>query len=231
MPGAGLLSYCASKKEKEAVIDVVTPDRYGDFRAQLKEMHRLRYRVFKERLKWDVDAQGGEERDQFDDCEPTYLLARDRTGGVVGSWRMLPTTGPYMLRDVFSALLEGRRPPYDPRIWEGSRFAVAHDIRARNGLVSPGRITAEVFCGVTEFCLTLGIREVLCVYELRVARILPLAGCIPQWQSRPYRVGNTIAVLGQFHMNARFLTDLQEHTGISQSVIQSAPWLEEEQVA
>ncbi len=36
------------------MIQLITPDRYGAFLDELAEMHRLRYRIFKERLGWDV---------------------------------------------------------------------------------------------------------------------------------------------------------------------------------
>ena len=39
-------------------------------------MHRLRGRVFKERLDWDVSVSDGLEIDQYDTFKPTYLLAR-----------------------------------------------------------------------------------------------------------------------------------------------------------
>ena len=38
-------------------------------------MHRLRGRVFKERLDWDVSVCDGLEIDRYDTFEPTYLLA------------------------------------------------------------------------------------------------------------------------------------------------------------
>ncbi len=38
--------------------------------------------------------------------------------------RLLPTTGPYMLADVFPQLLRGEDPPKAEHIWEISRFAV-----------------------------------------------------------------------------------------------------------
>ncbi|MBI1370501.1 MAG: conjugal transfer protein TraI, partial [Planctomycetes bacterium] len=36
------------------MMQLITPDRYGEFAEDLAEMYRLRYRVFKQRLGWDV---------------------------------------------------------------------------------------------------------------------------------------------------------------------------------
>ena len=72
---------------------------------ELTEMHRLSYRIFKERLGWDVQVSGEMEIDEFDACRPAYLLQRDDDGRIQGCTRLLPTTGPTMLRDTFPVLL------------------------------------------------------------------------------------------------------------------------------
>ena len=87
------------------MIQLITPDRYGAFLGDLAEMHRLRYRVFKERLGWDVEVSGDMEIDEFDACRPAYLLQTDDDGRIQGCVRLLPTTGPTMLRDTFPVLL------------------------------------------------------------------------------------------------------------------------------
>ena len=61
-------------------------------RVDLEKMFRLRFRMFRERLGWDVDCDDGQEHDGFDALDPLYVLAKEGTS-VVGCWRMLPTTG------------------------------------------------------------------------------------------------------------------------------------------
>ena len=61
-------------------------------------MHR-RYRVFKERLDWNVGTSVGFEIDAFDALKPNYLLLRGDVGRVDGCVRLFPSTGPTMLRD------------------------------------------------------------------------------------------------------------------------------------
>ncbi|ESZ19020.1 hypothetical protein X734_32835 [Mesorhizobium sp. L2C084A000] len=38
------------------MMQLITPDFYNEFAGELKEMHGLRFRVFKERLDWEVDT-------------------------------------------------------------------------------------------------------------------------------------------------------------------------------
>ena len=206
------------------MIDVVTPDLYAAYAGELRLMFQLRYRVFKQRMGWTVPGEDGAERDGFDDFYPIYLLAYDDGAGLVGSWRFLPTTGPYMLRDVFPQLLEGAKAPYHPLVWEGSRFAV-------EGRGSRGRTSSELLCAVTETCIAFGIRELITVYDARMERLLPRLGCPPKWQSRPCRVGKSLAYTGRFDMNHATLSSLRAVGGIQRSVIRSAPFLDEPAVA
>lgn len=90
----------------------------------MMEMHRLRRRVFKDRLEWDVSISGDMEVDPYDALGPFHLVELGDSGAMVGCVRFLPTTGPYMLANTFPALLDGREPLHDPRIFESSRFCV-----------------------------------------------------------------------------------------------------------
>jgi acyl homoserine lactone synthase len=93
------------------MMQLITADYYGNFTGEIAEMHRLRHRVFKERLDWDVLASGDMEIDEFDALHPAYLLQRAYDGRVQGCVRLLPSTGPTMLRDAFPILLDGTSAP------------------------------------------------------------------------------------------------------------------------
>lgn len=114
----------------------------------LDSMFALRHEMFAERLQWQVQSQHGKEKDWFDRLEPTYIVARhpEDTRRATGSWRLLPTTGPYMLKDVFPELLHGQAAPSDPTIWEASRFAVArHEHGASERLIRNLGLKTERF--------------------------------------------------------------------------------------
>ncbi|WP_299620371.1 acyl-homoserine-lactone synthase [Pelagibius sp.] len=206
------------------MIDVVTPDLYAEYAGALSQMFRQRCRVFRQRLGWDVAVSDGEERDSFDNLYPIYLLAMDPEERVLGSWRFLPTTGPYMLRDVFPELLEGERAPYHPLIWEGSRFAV-------EGRGNRGRVSSELLCAVTETCIAMGIRELITVYDARMERLLPRLGCPPKQQTCPVCIDGEIAFAGHFDMNHATLASLRSTAGIQGSVIRNAFFLDQPAVA
>lgn len=50
-------SLCEASTEV-AMMLLIKPEYYGEFVEELAEMHRLRYRVFKQRLEWEVQVRG-----------------------------------------------------------------------------------------------------------------------------------------------------------------------------
>jgi len=219
------MRYAGTIGGKKNVIEIVTPDAYGVYERELNQMFKLRHQIFKDRLRWSVPSDGRLERDEFDDLNPTYVLALD-DDTVVGCWRMLPTTGPTMIRDVFPELLEGKSLPSSKHVWESSRFTVACQRTQGRSLATINRLTLEIVCGLTEYCLTEGIYEVLKVYDLPIGRLLVRIGCPPRWQSGVHRIGDTRAVLGWFDATHSLLNSVRRSMGISGSVIQPGPWLE-----
>lgn len=70
-----------------------------------------RHKVFVKRLGWPLQTQNGIELDQFDRPDTVYVVAQDDEGCIVGCARLLPTTRPYLLGEVFPQLLNGLAPP------------------------------------------------------------------------------------------------------------------------
>ena len=158
-------------------------------------MHRLRGRVFKEWLDWDVSVSGGLEIDQYDTYRPTYLLALEQ-GEVVGSVRLLPTTGPNMLADTFPVLLDGHAAPKAARIWESSRFCVDTKnvaTTAENGL---REATFLLFAAMIEWGQQCDLQAIATVTDLRMERILRRAGWHLDRLGTPRQIGATKAVAG-----------------------------------
>ncbi|SIR71393.1 acyl-homoserine-lactone synthase [Pseudacidovorax sp. RU35E] len=85
---------------------------------------RYRHQVFVEHLGWQLpDATPGAEWDTFDTPGTVYVVALCNHGRIAGCARLLPTTGPYLLADVFPELLNGTPCPRSAAVWELSRFA------------------------------------------------------------------------------------------------------------
>jgi len=168
-------------------------------------MFRMRAAVFAERLDWDVTVTDGLEIDPFDAEDPLYLVSVDGlTEALLGAVRLLPTTGPNMLRDVFPVLVPGGAPE-SPLIWESSRFAVNPDAFAAadraevNHIVN--RTTIELLCGIVEVCQRAGIEHIVSVFDARMARIFRSVNCSFEIIGMPTRIGKTMTYAGVFDMS------------------------------
>jgi acyl homoserine lactone synthase len=175
---------------------VSRPGDRARFAPSIRDMYKLRAEVFATRLNWDVTCINGQERDQFDDLDPSYIMHPDASGRVDGSFRLLPTTGSYMLKDVFSQLLGSHQPPNDERIWEVSRFAVMPPDRDDCGLGSLHRITQELLIQLLAVGLANNLTAIVTVTEVRFERVLQRAGLTTIRYRKPMRIGDTQAVAG-----------------------------------
>lgn len=201
------------------MMHLITPDYYGAFAGELAEMYRLRYRVFKERLAWDVQVSGDMEIDEFDALHPAYLIQRASDSRIQGCVRLLPSNGPTMLRDAFPVLLEGAAPPCSPAIWESSRFAL--DLRSDLQATTHGLAAAtyELLAGMIEFGLSRQLTEIVTVTDARMERILRRAGWPLRRIGKPHAFGNTLAVAGYLETSIESLERVRNAGGIQGPVL------------
>jgi N-acyl-L-homoserine lactone synthetase len=181
-------------------------------------MHRLRRRVFRDRLEWDVSVSDGLEVDRYDALSPTYLLGIDRQDVVV-CVRLLPTTGRNMLADTFPVLLDGRAAPTSNRIWESSRFCVDTknvQATAENGL---REATFLLFAAMIEWGQQHDLQAIATVTDLRTERILRRAGWGLDRLGEPRQIGTTKAVAGLLPVTDEALGAIRAAGNISRPLI------------
>ncbi|MFP5393951.1 MAG: acyl-homoserine-lactone synthase [Gammaproteobacteria bacterium] len=158
----------------------------------LWEMHTLRAKVFKDRLGWEVPILSGMEIDGYDALEPLYMMIRaPGSGALIGCWRLLPTVGPYMLKDSFAELLHGDAAPAHPRVWELSRFAIETDCHEAFGF---SEITMESILEVISYGHHAGIDEYVTVTTTAIERMLRRAGVVTRRFGPPLQIGVEKAV-------------------------------------
>ncbi|GGG81333.1 acyl-homoserine-lactone synthase [Salipiger pallidus] len=126
---------------------------------------------FRTRLGWDVRVGAdGEERDEYDDRNPLYVIWEKTDGSHGGSMRLLPTVEGCMVNDHFLHLTDGVR-IQSPAIWECTRFCLARD-------TDPGAAAALMLAG-GEIMQGFGVRHYLGVFDARMVRIYKRIGASP----------------------------------------------------
>lgn len=103
-------------------------DELDQYPALKDSMFRDRADQFKTRLNWDVKVDhNGYERYEYDDLNPMYVIWEDAIGRHSGSMRLLPTTGPCMVNDHFSELMQGDK--FQSPLFGRARVFVYHAMR------------------------------------------------------------------------------------------------------
>ena len=163
-----------------------------------------RHKVFVEQLGWQLQAIDNAEQDQFDRCDTIYVATRDKQGNISGCARLLPTTQPYLLGDVFPQLLNGMPPPNSPDVWELSRFA-AMDFNEKKSCV-PGQFSSPVAITLLQETIAVaaaqGAKRLITVSPVGVERLLMRAGF------HAHRAGPPMIIDGHPIFACRIETDI-----------------------
>lgn len=190
------------------------------FPKEADAMFRNRAETFAGRLGWEVVVKDGYERDRFDDANPLYLVSVDPdTEEYWGSLRLLPTTGPNMLRDVFPQLLDGDYIE-SATIWESSRICAAavpgQPERGRHGV---NYVLSELILGIGEVSVAAGLTQIVSVFDARMLRVLRNAGLKIDIIGTPQRIGDVMSYAGLFDTGEGPLKAFRAATGIDRSVL------------
>jgi len=98
--------------------------------AVMRAMFEARKRVFVDLLGWDLPVLADRfEIDQYDDQHARYLIVADADQNHLASARLLPTTRPHILSDLFPELCDAPAPT-GPDTWEITRFCLDRNLRA-----------------------------------------------------------------------------------------------------
>jgi len=178
----------------------------------LREMHRLRAKIFRDRMGWEVPIICGMEIDGYDALDPYYLMAREHERGLLGCMRVLPTIGPYMLKDTFPELFYDHAAPENPKIWELSRFAVEAEGQQRFGF---SELTMDVTREIIRFGDKMGIEHYVTVTTPSIERMMRRAGFAVTRYGPPIRIGVEAAVALDFDIGE------QTHEALFGKVLQA----------
>lgn len=200
---------------------VVPPAFHHLYQRQIEKMFRQRYRVFVEILGWDlpdVDHKRRLEIDQFDRADTVYLIVM-KQGNVVGASRMIPTTTPNMMSEVFPDLCRNGA-PRDAGTWDWSRAHVNPDAPHKERSM----FFDYFFLSGYEFAYHAGISALSAqINAAEIDRWLG-RGLVVDLLGPPTRYvdGNELLAL-QHHITAKTLSNVKRETNIENSVLRLPP--------
>lgn len=168
---------------------------FEDHQPLISKMHRDRAAQFKERLGWAVKVnKNGEEYDEYDTEQSTYIICRSGNDEHLGSLRLLPLNLSTMLYDHFFELASGYQ--FDmTKTFECTRFCLEPNLRgskARN-------VSLSLFDKLEEEAIKKDVTSVVAVFEKQMLRVYSALGFKPTILNEKTYEGTTIA-LGQWSL-------------------------------
>jgi N-acyl-L-homoserine lactone synthetase len=177
----------------------------------MDQMFRLRKKVFHDQLAWEVPVNGEYERDFYDDRRPVYLMwCDDSRQKLYGSLRLMPTTGPTLLHDVFRKTFPANVDLTAPGIWEGTRMCVDEEaIKAEFPDIDAGRAFCLLLLALCECALAHGIHTMISNYEPHLKRIYKRAGAEVDELGRSDGYGKYPVCCGAFDVSNHVLIKMR----------------------
>ena len=136
------------------MLRVITSQNIEDYADLMEQVWRFRHVQFVERLGWkELHSEDGREIDRFDTDDAIHLVVEKRDQ-VVGYTRLLRTSGPHLLSEIYPHIMEGQAWPRDRAVYEWTR-CICDQEAGKFGDVQASHL---LITGVLEFCLVAGIR-------------------------------------------------------------------------
>ena len=199
------------------MIVVVEQHNSYEYSHLMDQMFQMRARVFHDRLRWNVTVVEGRERDKYDDEGPVYLIyTDDRMREVKGSCRLLPTTGPTLLADIFSDTLPAGVHLSAPTIWECTRLCLDDRLLASGHQLLLD--STALIAGSFEVAMRAGIETIIGNFDSSMLRLYRQIGCEVEVLGSTLRYGGAI-YLGSHHLSEPIVHKLKRRLSNLRSAI------------
>lgn len=187
----------------------------------MQAIFRLRKAVFADQLNWDVPVHGDQEYDHYDTPGTRYLIwcSPDRAT-LYGLIRLLPTSGPTLLHDVFGRTHGFSADLVADDVFEGTRMCIDETLVARDfPTLQPGAGFNLLFLALCEAGLALGIRRMVSNFEPAMARVYRRAGLECHLHGKADGYGKRPVCCASFAVSAAVLAEMRAKIGIDLPVL------------
>lgn len=201
------------------LIHVVTIHNQHLYGRQLDEMFRMRHDFYVKQRGWsDLTSANGRETDDYDNEHAVYLMNLGSQGEILATFRLNPTTTPYLLGDEQQHYLSGDVPRSD-EVWDLTRWMVAPKAR-RKGAGEIANAQKYLLCGVMEFAVSRRLTALTCLMDTvfydRMAAVWPVSKL---GEPQKFEVGDGEAVAVEIEVGPHILAQTRMRTGVYNPVL------------
>jgi acyl-homoserine lactone synthase len=181
----------------------------------MERVWRFRHTQFVERLGWkELKSDDGREIDRFDTDDAIHLVV-EKSDRVVGYTRLLRTSGPHLLSEIYPHIMEGHEWPREQAIYEWTR-CISDENAGKFGNVQASHV---LITGVLEFCLVSGIKGLIVETHPKLVTWMLETGYMVETLHTPQVINNVPVVPVYIGATMAALNRHHQMFGIRQSVL------------
>lgn len=198
---------------------IIQPHQETEQQDLLTLCFKLRKKVFADMLNWDVQVSGDLEKDSYDDAEASYLVwtSNDRKT-LYGMVRLMPTTGPTLLHDVFHATHGSNPALAQSGVWEGTRMCIEAEQIQQDLGIDAGAALSLLLVALCESALALNISRLVSNFESCMSRVYRRAGLVYDLHGKADGYGKKPVYCASFAVTPQVLARMRKKTGIDLSL-------------
>lgn len=195
---------------------IIQPHQTAQNKDLLISAMKLRKQVFADQLNWDVPVYNELEYDIYDTLGASYVVwcSEDRQT-LYGMVRLMVTTGPTLVHDVFSATHDNNNTDLmADDVWEGTRMCIDEAAINRDFGLDANQAFSRLFLGLAEAGHAMGIRKLVSNFEACMSRVYRRAGLSYELHGKADGYGAKPVFCASFEVSAAVIGQMREKIGI-----------------
>lgn len=194
---------------------IIQPHQKHEQQELLTLCFKLRKKIFSDLLNWDVPVSGDIEKDIYDDADASYLVwvSNDRKT-LYGMVRLMPTTGPTLLHDIFHATHSRNPKLAQAGVWEGTRMCIDADRIQQDLNMDAGPALSLMFIALCEAALELKLSRLVSNFEACMSRVYRRVGLAYDLHGKADCYGKKPVYCASFAVTPQVLAKMRKKTGV-----------------
>ena len=195
------------------MVEIINQLNHHLYTERMLDLHAFRFKVACGEMGWKLpEAKNGLDIDQFDTEDAVHFIDLNSKDEIIACARLVPTTGPNMLKDIFPEFCDGDAPPCSPDIYEYTRYFVTKENTTQEEFI---RARARILIAIHEYCLANEIKKLsLLTYQKHYALAAFLFRTRPLGQAQYYEADDDYYIAMTNEVSKEGLAKARQYTNL-----------------